>query len=247
MSTRRRSTSALSLFSFVIGFTVSACAAFYVPDEADDNVQRCNTTEDCDDTDDNRYVPQCVYGEGQPENSSKICAADFEKIPCGGEDYNIDHPLSVAYADAVAAKAAYGQCSEENRGKAGCQPAPGGVCDTDAGLELNNDSGACWDPDDPLPAIYPPSVGGLDIAGQDAKDQFCRSYFCDETFVCAKAGSRELCQPCSGKDLDDFGGGSCGEIYIEGEPSTIYTGLDNANCEGKRGTDEAVFGPTPVP
>jgi hypothetical protein len=248
MSTRRRFTSALSLsslFALFGGFTVSACAAFYVPGEDADNVQRCNTTEDCDDTGDNRYVPQCVYGEGQPENSSKICAADFDQVACGGENYDAMHPLSIAYADAVDAKAAYGQCEEENRGKAGCQPAEGGVCN--AGLEINNDSGACYDPDDPIPALYPPSVGGIDIAGQDAKDQFCRWYFCDETFVCAKAGSRELCQPCSGTSLDDYGGGSCGELHIEGEPSSIYTGLGDANCDGNRPTTEAEFGPTPTP
>ena len=244
MSTRRRFISAFSLF---IGFTVSACAAFYVPNEEDDNVQRCNTTEDCDDTGDNRYVAQCVYGEGQPENSSKVCAADFDrKIACGGEDYNGDHPLSIAYADAVANKGAYGQCSDENRGKRGCAPKDGGLCNEP--LQLNNASGVCDDPDDPIPAVYPPDVGGVEIAGQDAKDQFCRWYFCDETFVCAKSGSREVCLPCSGTDPEDYGDGACGQLYIQGEPSPIYQDLDGGNCNnGEMATTEAQFGPAPTP
>lgn len=241
MSTRRRILSALSLF---VGFTVSACAAFYVPDVDDDGVQRCNTSEDCEKIDDNRYIPQCIYGEGQPENSSKVCAADYAQISCGGEAYNADHPLSEAYADAVAAKAAYGQCSEENRGKRGCQP-NSGVCND--GLEINNATGACDVPNPTIPALYPPSVGGVEIAGQDAKDQFCRWYFCDETFVCARAGTRELCQPCSGTDPDDYGRGACGQIYIQGEPSPIYTdGVEGANCNGDLKTDEALFGSAPT-
>jgi hypothetical protein len=245
MSTRRRTSPALSLFSFAMTFTVSACAAFYVPGEEEDGVQRCNTSEDCDDLGDNRLVAACVYGEGQPENSSKICVADFDQIACGAEDYDANHPLTIAYLAAQANKAAYGQCSEENRGKRGCAPMDGGVCNE--GLQINNTSGICDDPDDPIPAIYPPDVGGVDIAGQDAKDQFCRWYFCDERSVCVKSGSRELCQPCSGTNPEDYGDGACGQIYIEGEPSTIYTGLDDANCEGDRATTEAQFGPAPTP
>lgn len=244
MSTRRRILSALSLLA---GFSISACTAFYVPNEDDDGVQRCNTTEDCDDIDDNRYVAQCIFGSDQPENSSKVCAVDFDQIGCGEETYPMDHPLSVAFADAVDAKAAYGQCSDENRGKRGCQPLEG-ECDEAAGLVINNATGTCDVPNPTIPALYPPSVGGVEIAGQDAKDQFCRWYFCDETFVCAKAGSRELCQPCSGTNPDDYGSGACGQIYIQGEPSTIYTpNLDDANCDGQRNTSEAVFGDTPTP
>lgn len=240
MSTRRRLFPALLLLT---GFTASACTAFYVPDEADDDVVRCNTSEDCPDTGDNRYVAQCVYGEGQADNSDKVCAADFAKIPCGGEAYDGEHPLSVAYEDAVAAKGAYGQCAMENRGKRGCTPLDG-VCND--GLTINNLSKVCDDPDDPIPAVYPPSVGGIEIAGQDAKDQFCRWTFCDESFVCAKSGSQEICKPCSGKDPADYGDGACGEIYIQGEPSPIYTSLDAANCDGNKASTDAVFGPAPA-
>lgn len=246
MSTRRRPISALSLFSLITGFTISACTAFYVPDEDDDGVQRCNNGDDCDPIKDNRYVAVCVHGDEQPESSDKVCAADFNlKIGCGKTSYDATHPLSEAYADAVAAKAAYGQCSEENRGKRGCQPA-GGSCNE--GLEINNATGACDVPNPTIPALYPPSVGGVEIAGQDAKDQFCRWYFCDESFVCGTAGMREVCQPCSGTDPDDYGRGGCGQIYIQGEPSSLYTSdvEQSGNCSGNRSTTEAEFGPPPT-
>jgi hypothetical protein len=243
MSIRRSLLPALLLFA---GFTASACTAILVPDESEDGVERCNTSEDCDDTGDNRYIAQCVFGEDQPESSDKVCAADYEQINCGGEVYDGEHPLTIAFGEAVDAKGAYGQCADENRGERGCAPTPGvngGCNDPDHGL---NESGVCDDLDDPIPAVYPPDVGGIDIAGQDAKDQFCRWYFCDESFVCGKSGGADICQPCSGKDPADYGTGGCGQLYIQGERSPIYTDLDSANCEGDKNTDEAEFGPAPV-
>lgn len=241
MSTRRRFHPA---FLLLAGFTASACTAILVPDSNDDGVERCNNSADCPDTGDNRYVSQCVRADTQSDNSDKVCAPSYGKIECGGMAYGGEHPLAMAYDGAVAAKGAYGQCDEENRGKRGCPPMDGGVCNS--GLEINNLSGTCDDPNDPIPAIYPPDVGGIDIAGQDAKDQFCRWYFCDESFVCAKSGSKELCRPCSGKDPENFGDGGCGTLYIQGEPSTLYTSLDGANCSGNRETTEVEFGPAPV-
>lgn len=233
----------LPAFTLLAGFLASACTAILVPDEEDDGVVRCNTTDDCPKLDDNRFVAQCDRADGQSDSSDKVCIADFDDVSCGGEAYDGEHPLTLAYMDAVAAKAFYGQCAEENRGKRGCQPQAGGVCNE--GLEINNLSGACDDPGAAIPAVYPPSAGGVDIAGQDAKDQFCRWYFCDESFVCAKSGSREICQPCSGRDPSDYGSGACGQLYIEGEPSPIYTDVDGGNCSGNKSTTDAEFGPAP--
>jgi hypothetical protein len=240
MSMRRH---LLPAFTLLAGFLASACTAILVPDESDDGVVRCNNTDDCKKISDNRFVSVCDRADGQADNSDKVCVADFEVVNCGGEAYNGDHPLSVAYGEALAAKALYGQCTEENRGKRGCQPQMGGVCNE--GLAINNASGACDDPNADIPAIYPPSVGGVDIAGQDAKDQFCRWYFCDETFVCARAGSRERCQPCSGTNPDNYGRGACGQLYVQGEPSSLYTPVDDGNCNGTQPTTEAEFGPAP--
>ena len=51
------------------------------------------------------------------------------------------------------------------------------------------------------------------------QDQFCRSLFCDITFVCDHTGT-DTCKPCElGRDL---GRGGCGDIYFEGKPSPVY-------------------------
>lgn len=237
MHTMRRLASATLLLA---GFTISACTAFFVPNEKSDGVQRCNTTEDCDDPDDNRYIAQCVFGEGQPENSDKVCAADFDEINCNPEAYSGDHPFVEKYEEVTSnqVKLAYGMCSDETLGMKGCAP---GMDGCDAGLEVID--GICDDPEALFPAINPSQVGGPDIAGQDALDQFCRFYFCDESFVCDTSGSKWICKECD--PGDEFGSGGCGTLYLEGAPSPVYTGLDDANCDGKTPTDEVDFGPAP--
>src|SRR5262245_44446605 len=128
-----------TLITMLAGFTISACSAFYVPDENDDKVVRCNTTEDCTDPGDNRHVAQCIYGEGQPENSPKVCAATFKEVNCNPEAYNGTHPLVEIFDDLTSTqgKARYGACSTDmpdNRGKQGCPPDMNGACA--AGLQL---------------------------------------------------------------------------------------------------------------
>ncbi|PRP92805.1 hypothetical protein ENSA5_47180 [Enhygromyxa salina] len=225
------------------GFTISACTAILVPDEDDDGVTRCNTTEDCKEPEDTRYTAQCVFGEGQPENSDKICAAAYDEVNCSPEAYAGDHPFAEAYDAATSneAKAAYGSCIEENRGTRGCAPRPDGC---DAGLEANANN-ICDDPTEAIPAINPAKVGGVEIAGQDVQDQFCRSFFCDEAFVCDTGGSKPICKPCEAGE--EFGTGGCGTLFIQGQPSTVYTSLDSANCDGDLETEDVMFGATPVP
>ena len=242
MSARvRLSTSRMSLL--LAGFALSACTAILVPDQDDDGVARCNNTEDCVQPSDNRFQAVCVFGEGQADNSDKICAPEFQEINCNPEAYSGDHPFVVRYGEATTnqAKAEYGACEEENRGKRGCQPQDQGVCES--GLELNSD-GYCDDPDASIPAIYPPIVGGVDIAGQDALDQFCAWYFCGEDWVCDTGGPKWTCKPCSSSD--PFGEGGCGQLYIEGEPSPIYQSLDGGNCnDGTKADTEVVLGAAP--
>ena len=235
----------LALFSLA-GFVASACTAILVPDEDDDGVQRCNNLDDCDDIEDNRYTAQCVRGDDQPANSDSFCAAEFAtNIACGPEIYDADHPLTAAFEDAtdVDSLAAYGSCSEENLGARGCPPA-GTSCQGELVLRADN---ICDVEEDPaVPAMYPPDVGLTDIAGQDALDQFCRQYFCDERFVCNTQTSR--CQPCSGTAAESYGSGGCGQLFIEGAPSPMYTDInsDISNCGGTLSTEELVFGDAPT-
>jgi hypothetical protein len=227
------------------GFAISACTAFYVPDRDVDNVQRCNNGEDCDPIDDNRYIAVCVTGEGQPENSDKVCASDFAEINCNPEAYPADDPI-VEYYDELTSnqiKGIYGQCEADLAGMTGCQSS-GGSCDEGE----PNDNNICSGTDPNNPAVNPSEVGGVEIAGQDALDQFCRSYFCDETFVCDTSGSKWTCKPCN-RDAE-FGSGGCGTLYIDGAPATVYTdAIDSstANCDGDMPTDAVVFGPLPDP
>lgn len=242
-----RNRAAAALVTLLAGFTVSACSAFFVPNVDDDGVARCNVTEDCEDPKDNRHVAECVYGEGQPENSSKICSATFKEIKCDPGIYSGDHPLSEMYDEVTdnQTKAAYTACSEANLGKRGCAP-NAGACD--AGLEVIE--GVCDDPDALYPSLNPMQVGGVDIAGQDVIDQFCRFYFCDESFVCDTSGAKWICKSCD--PSEEFGSGGCGTLYLDGAPSPVYTHPheNGGNCEGKIGVDEVKFGeppPTPMP
>jgi hypothetical protein len=232
-----------SVSLLLAGFTISACTAFFVPDQGDDGVERCNNGEDCEKIDDNRYVAVCVSGEDQADNSSNICAADFAEINCNPEAYKSgDHPLFERYEEVTdtQGKIVYGQCADENLGKRGCAPRPDGC---DAGLEVIE--GVCDDPSALYPAINPSQVGGVEIAGQDVLDQYCRFYFCDESFVCDTSGSKWICKACDPNE--EFGQGGCGTLYIQGQPSTVYTSLDSANCNGDIPDGEVVFGPANEP
>lgn len=229
------------------GFSISACTAILVPDASDDNVDRCNTSADCPEIDDNRYVAICTSGEDQPDNSDQVCSSDFAEINCGETVYSGDHPLPEAYDDADKAKASYTNCDPDaDYGKRGCPPtADTGSCND--GLVENQD-GICDTSADPdIPAINAGDVGLGDIAGQDVADQFCRSYFCDERFVCDRSLGTPACVVCNSDD--PYGEGGCGTLYIKGEPSSFYTTSESGewNCDGNEGTDAVEFGPAPSP
>ncbi|KIG12854.1 hypothetical protein DB30_00972 [Enhygromyxa salina] len=241
MSKRRLFISASLLLA---GFTISACTAILVPDVKDDGVERCNTAADCTKLTDNRYIAQCVAGEGQTDKVDNVCAPAYDEIQCDltGIDPNsrFAEILDEAQNDS---KAAYGSCSEENKGKRGCAPGPNGC---DSGLEIVDPTlNICDDPEALLPAINPFKVGGTDIAGQDVTDQFCRFYFCDESFVCAPSGSKRICKPCN--PMAEFGEGGCGTLYIQGAPSSVYTAdvESSGNCSGNIGKNDAEFGTAP--
>ena len=118
----------VSLLTLLAGFTISACSAFFVPDDKDDGVLRCNTTEDCAEPDDNRHVAQCVFGEGQPENSDKVCSSAFRELGCHPQVQNGEGQLEDLYDDVTSnqVKALYGSCTAENEGKRGCAPSASG-------------------------------------------------------------------------------------------------------------------------
>lgn len=237
-----RSSKFVSLLTLLAGFTISACSAFFVPDVEGDGVARCNTGEDCAAPDDNRHVAQCVYGEGQPENSDKVCSSAFKELGCFPEVQNGEGMLEELYDDVTSnqVKLFYSSCSDANDGKQGCEPSATNGCND--GLELID--GICDDPDALYPSINPSQVGLSDIAGQDVLDQLCRFYFCDESFVCDKSGSKPLCKPCD--PSEPFGMGGCGTLYIQGAPSPVYTDVAESNCNGDIDLSDVQFGSAPT-
>jgi len=200
---------ALLALGVAVPSTVS-CSAIFAPR---DDVQRCGSADDCDSTGDNRYVAECRFDEENNDLDTtkveKICIATFKA------DVNCDPSVGMAAEDeyylaheALAATARH-SC-EGFEGTLGCPPGLEGCS-----VGTVNDAGFC-DDGSGVHRISEVDDGSLD--GQDAKDQFCRSFFCDSSFVCDTGTFK--CVPC---DPDaPFGAGGCGELYIGGAKSCAY-------------------------
>lgn len=215
-----------------------ACTAIFKPR---DNVQRCGTSDDCESTGDNRYVPQCRF---DPENMDldstkvdKICVADFAVIGCRPEDWDNgsgEHQFTekVDECDGLVL-----ECDADRLGTEYCGPPPGEACD--AGLEAIN--GICLD--DGSDEMI---VSDAEFREQAVLDQFCKSYFCDEEFVCDASDMNATCVRCD-PDLP-FGEGGCGLLYANGAPAPVYVLGDDLEeqCDaGNADPDDMLFGDCP--
>ncbi len=211
-----------------LGLLGSSCTFILAPR---DDVQRCGTADDCDATMDARYVPVCRFDDPNLDSDQveKICVADFTPdISCDIDGYMGEaHPYRLAF-DELADSARYVVCTAEQQGMQGCPPM-GGSCTGDL---VVNPVGLCDDEDDSTPMAVVADT--QELIGQDVRDQFCRSFFCDDRFVC----NGNLCVPCT--PGDDYGSGGCGEIYIGPARSCVY---DDNNCVGANvTTDDVSFG-----
>ncbi len=188
------------------------CTAILAPK---DDVETCNNVDDCPPPEDGRYEARCVR---EDTDFDGVCVAGFRSnISCDEGAYGIPeqgHPFAVAFDEwATGDRYMFTACTNDPNlaGSQGCPP----PCKD--GLS-ENAFGVC-DDDDPStpPAVQPTS----DLVGQDVRDQFCRSFFCDNRFVCDRSNeSRPLCVLC---DPDKpYGQGGCGDLYIGGAPSCIY-------------------------
>ncbi len=207
-------TLALLALGVAVPSTVS-CTAIFAPR---DDVQRCGSGDDCEATGDARYVSQCVFDEDNLDldtsQTMKICVAAFNgQIGCDPVAQNND-PVGMTYENLTGSGTFYspmGMTCADLGGVMGCPPLPGEQCLN--GLEQNED-GICSDGSG---TVYSTTVNS-EFAGQDVLDQHCRSFFCDESFVCDQESFK--CVPC---DPDgEFGRGGCGELYIGGEKSCVY-------------------------
>ena len=212
-----------------------ACTAIFAPR---DDVQRCGTSDDCEATGDNRYVAVCRF---DPENMldstevDKICVADFAVIACRPSDWDNNNPEhsfteKVDQCDDITL-----ECDMDRLGSEGCERPPAGECDP--GLEPN-DNGICVE--EGSDEII---VSDADFREQAVLDQFCKSYFCDDEFVCDASEDSATCVRCD-PELP-FGEGGCGLLYANGAPAPVYVLGDELEeqCDpGEADPDDMLFG-----
>jgi hypothetical protein len=191
-----------------VGLT-AGCTAILDPERLD-SVYRCEFDGQCPVHADPRFANVCTTAD-EAADAPKICAPEPD-VSCDPFDYD-EHSEFVALYEAVtASETRYASRCTELGAVQGCPPMFG---ECEAGLRKHAKSGMCddADPDTPPALAAVPSIGG-----QDVLDQFCRSTFCSEQFVC---DTREhKCVPCTlGNPL---GRGGCGDLYIEGQRSSVY-------------------------
>lgn len=208
----------LSILS-VAGFSVLAsnvaCTLIVNPR---DDVQRCGSSDDCEATGDQRYIAECRFDAGSTVDSTevdKICVAAYKPAGCNPDSFvgqnGEDHPL-VARIEEAERSMRY-VCAEESLGLRGCPPSPGVGCGE--GLAVN-DFGLC-DSDDGLSPAFASTSIEADVP-QDVLDQFCKSFYCEDDFVCdTETFSCVRCDP------DEMPGqGGCGTVFVQGQPSCEY-------------------------
>ncbi len=191
-----------------------------------DDVQRCENTDDCEQPEDQRYESVCLSDPDANIDTTKVeqvCVAEFKTRGCNPMSSAEDSEYRVLFES----RGFSDYTCMDSMGAQGCPP-DGDACA--AGLEVNG-MGVCDVPGASIPAINLASFTDLDA--QDVKDQFCASFFCDDSYVCNTEDDRHVCQPCD-PELP-FGQGGCGTVYTQGTPSCVYVqgdALDDECAEG---------------
>ncbi len=211
---------------FGIGWGASACTAILAPK---DDVQRCSTADDCDETGDSRYVAECRFDESNLDLDAtevdKICVAAFTIVGCDPSSYAADHPYAIAHEAATPTR--YACVGFE--GQQGCAPAPGEQCAN--GLVINQ-YGVCDTSENPTNPAYQPTDT---LVGQDVRDAFCQSFFCESDWTCDADFQCVKCDPEA-----EVGEGGCGTAFAGGAPSCIYR--SDLSCDGNTSTASPRFG-----
>ncbi|MBC8074427.1 MAG: hypothetical protein IAG13_39270 [Deltaproteobacteria bacterium] len=209
----------------------AACTAILAPD---DDVQRCGNADDCDPTGDKRYVPLCTSSDLDIDTTEyeKICVASIASITCDNPENYQGKPFNDTFEDDSCRDLS---CAAENEGRLGCAPKDGECLE---GERMD------FPVDDDTVVSYCGTEGvvpgfGLrdELEGRHIFDQFCKSYFCDDEFVCNKSGKCDLCDPDAA-----YGEGGCGTVYNDGAPAAVYV-LGEALEDGCAGPDANVNEP----
>lgn len=202
-----------------------------------DDVQRCENTDDCEQPADKRYEAVCLSDPDANIDTTQVeqvCVAEVKTIGCNPMNASAESP----YRDLFDSRGFMDYDCTDFEGAQGCPPESGVGCQ--AGLEINA-MGTCDVPGAAIPAIYLPSFG--DLEAQDVKDQYCASFFCDDSYVCNTEDDRHVCQPCD-PELP-FGQGGCGTVYSQGMPSCVYVqgdALDNGCAAPDADATDPLFG-----
>ncbi len=221
----------------IAGSLLCGCSFILDPERIDD-LPRCEFESQCPEHEDRRFVNVCTTT--QPEaDAPKICAPRPD-VSCDPFDYDAISLFASRHRQARADENRYEMHCGDLGGVQGCLP---GLGECDEGLRPHPRTGRCDDQDDDtLPALAPqPSV-----AGQDVLDQFCRSTFCSQDFVCHKGEFK--CVRCELGEA--IGRGGCGELYPGGERSSVYTSVDQLedDCLGDDADEDTVtIGPVETP
>lgn len=208
MALASRSRLVSSILTVAVLASSAACSVILNPR---DDVQRCSNVDDCEVPEDERYEAVCISDESADIDTTvvdQVCVAQFKTIGCDATQ------IRGEFLDAVDSRTFSDYDCTDSLGARGCPPTEEGAC----AEGLSNVGGTCDDPNADVPAInLGPSFSELDA--QDVKDQFCRGYFCDDSYVCNT--ETNACQECD--PSAPFGQGGCGDVYTQGTPSCVYT------------------------
>ncbi|HEY0134187.1 MAG TPA: hypothetical protein VGB85_08905 [Nannocystis sp.] len=226
------------LLSLPVGFMLvslfaSAGCNFILNPANSDEVIRCKNTTECEREEffiaelrKERTDAACgAPGGGGGFTTSKtnqVCSlVDKNSVSCGTEALPAGD-FADAVDEAIKNDDVYAPCIGDKKGTLGCAPRNGGTCD--AGL-TPNEFGTC---DDGKGQPLIEANGDLQL--QDVKDQHCRSYFCDDSFVCNSKTSK--CVRCDDSlGVDRVGQGACGDLAINGARSTVYLPQETLEME----------------
>lgn len=252
-----------SLVASALFAVVASLGCNFIMNPDGDGIFRCDNPDDCDvplqaELADDRGQSRCAAAGGggggfTQSQDNKVCSlVDREDVSCNPSAIMSDPeiPVAKAYAEAQKQNGAYASCIIEDYGTAGCPP-NGSTCNT--GLEVRTYQSLSGDADNPEQMEFKVCAPkGVDVVAPntatrqfDVLDQHCRSFFCDESFVCNRGSGTSSGWRCVRCDPEKaYGNGGCGTMYLQGAPSTVYTDdLGGDACESTANFDKTDFGP----
>lgn len=225
---------------------LSAGCNFILNPANSDEVTRCKNATECEQndkfagilanerTDAACKAPATGSGSFTSAKNNLVCSiVDKASVSCDAEAFAEDAPLRVKYEEAKAQGSVY-LCPANLKGVTGC-PSLNGNCDDPKAKP--NDFDICDDGS----GVFPFAEPTADLLAQDVLDQHCRSYFCDDNFVCNANKKCVRCRDIDKDETDQIGDGACVDFALQGKLSSIYrdNGCDDDSVSD---ADDTKFG-----